>query len=101
MRTLILAAALLAASPALASRCLLVVDDETKLSGPCQIDRGTMSLTVGGGRGLTYFAVIQTDTGEAFWNEERGAGHAHTPLGSVSRTGACWLGRRTRICAWE
>ncbi len=102
MRHVIIAAALsLLTSPVLAAQCLIVVEDQTKLSGPCKIDRYARQVVVGASGRITYFAIVPPGGGEAFWNEERGAGHAHTPLGEVTQSGACWLGRNARICAWD
>jgi len=100
IRAAIMALAITASGPALAAKCLIVVDDQTKLSGPCQVHNGMINVTVGATPN-TYFAVLPYQGGEAFWNEERGINHAHSPLGEVTKSGACWLGRRVRVCAWN
>jgi len=85
-------------SPALSRQCLIVVDDKTRLNGPCKV--GKYDDTVVVGQGSPYFAIVPLNGGEAMWNEERGANHAHTPLGNVVRSGACWIGRQTRVCVF-
>lgn len=88
-------------------KCLLVVDGKTYISGRCEIELykdGTGSFQITeirkGGR---YFAQVLIDNNGAsgYWNEERGANHAHTPLGELTRDGACWKNGRARVCAWK
>ena len=107
MRALVLAIAMMAAGSAGAApgKCLLVVDGRTYINGPCRI-----SLSPGGsfqvlsaGR-LTYFANVKLtgDTqADGFWNEDMGANHAHTPLGSLQRNDACWSNPKAIVCAWR
>lgn len=38
---------------------------------------------------------------EAHWNEDKGATHAQSQLGPVTRKGACYSNARTRICLWK
>ncbi len=86
-------------------RCLLVVDGKTYLSGRCKItmEKDGSFQILNTGRKLTYFAQVQIDESGAtgYWNEEKGANHAHTPLGDLTRDGACWVNRRAKICAWR
>lgn len=52
----------------------------------------------------SYFAYVYVDEpgwASAFWNEERGANHAHSPLGDLKRDGACWNSNLAEFCAWE
>lgn len=53
---------------------------------------------------ITYFAVISVSgkhQADGFWNEEKGANHAHTPLGQLTRKGACWENKNAKVCAWK
>lgn len=86
------------------SRCLLEVDGRRYIDGPCLFaadDGGSFTISTIGT--LRYFAVLDLsdDGARAFWNEEQGAGHAHTPLGPMVRRGACWRNRSAKICAWR
>ncbi|PCJ74835.1 MAG: hypothetical protein COA53_08605 [Rhodobacteraceae bacterium] len=50
---------------------------------------------------FVYFYLNQ-GVGEAYWNEERRAARAHTPIdGVLRRVGGCWVNNSTRICAWK
>lgn len=86
-------------------KCLLVVDKKTYLSGRCKIstDKDGSFQILNIGKRLTYFAQVQIYDGVAngYWNEEKGANHAHTPLGELKRDGACWVNRQAKVCAWR
>lgn len=50
-----------------------------------------------------YFAYLvidkrMPDRAEGFWNEEVGARHAHSPLGTLVKVGACWVNAVAKIC---
>lgn len=105
MRALIIGLALMVSGAAVAApgRCLLVVDGNTYLNGPCPIEIGRSgSATIGGG-GRFFGVVIPNGdgSGKGYWNEEPGARHAHTDLGEVRRNGACWTNERAILCGWR
>lgn len=107
MRAILVALAMVVSGAAVAApgRCLLIVDGKTYLNGPCPIEvsKGG-SFTIGAGPSLDYFAIVtMTDQGYAkgFWNEERGASHAHTDLGDLWRNDACWTNDKAIVCAWR
>ncbi len=111
---LTLAALLLSAVPAaaaeetLTAKCLLEIDGETYLSGPCPVvldEEGSFTL---GADGKTdpegYFATVLVsgkDVADAYWNEAPASTHAQGSLGEVTRHGACWSSARAKICAWR
>lgn len=107
MRAILVALAMVVSGAASAApgRCLLIVEGKTYLNGPCPVAVARSgSLTVGGGRGLSYFAVVNPagdGTAAGFWNEERGATHAHTDLGTLHRSDACWTNARAVVCGWR
>lgn len=107
MRAILIALALVASGAAWASpgRCLLVVEGKTYLNGPCPVEVGRGgSVTVGGGPRAPFFAVVNpagNGLGKGYWNEERGATHAHTDLGDLRRNDACWSNERAIVCAWR
>ena len=88
------------------SRCVLQVDGRGCIDGPCEFEgmpSGGFTIGVSDRVPMPYFAYISIDGGVArgFWNEERGAGHAHSPLGALRRAGACWINERARVCAFR
>lgn len=98
-----------AAAPVFAKSadCLLEIDGKAYIDGVCQMSPGEKgSFQIGSSsRGrLDYFASVDVEgPGRAtgFWNLDRGAAHAHTPLGALKAAGACWTNAHVRICAWK
>lgn len=89
-------------------RCLLVIDGKTYISGRCDVDiytdgTGSFQITENRKNGA-YFAQVLVDrpnVATGYWNAERGANHAHDPLGELKRKGACWENKKARVCAWK
>lgn len=85
-------------------RCLLVVDGKSYITGACriEIDNGG-SFQIYDLKKQGYFAYVNVsgNTAEGYWNEARGANHAHSPLGTLTRDGACWKNDRAKVCAWR
>ena len=108
--TLVLALACLSASGAVnafTGQCVLQVDGRTYLNGPCPItlDKGG-DFTVGSDSNRTskYFAMVSIEdktagTATGFWNGTDAESHAHDPLGTLTRQGACWVNKRAKVCA--
>lgn len=104
----VIAALTLSNSPAhaLTAKCVLRVDGKTYLNGTCPItlDKGG-DFTVGsdGTTMAKYWATVSVDkekgTADGWWNGEEGATHAHDPLGTLTRRGACWANKRAEVCA--
>lgn len=94
------------ASAASNGTCLLEVGGRTFIDGPCEIDlESDGSFVVRSLRGgeVDYFAYVLMDGGNratGYWNEEPGASHAHSPLGTLARDGACWENETAKVCAW-
>ena len=95
------------ASQAFRGKCLLEVKKKKYINGACPIkmeDDGGFTIGASEKSPLTYFAMVSVtgkDLGEGFWNETKGATHAHTSLGDLIRKGACWQNRDAKICAWK
>ena len=96
----------LAALPAAArpADCYLAVDGQDIINGPCDFDQfggdGSFQIT---SRDGAYFAVVSMDgTGSAqgWWNGVAFSGHAHTDLGPLYRSDACWVNDYVSVCAW-
>ena len=105
MRTCLLALAGMAvvlASPALAeTTCLIEVDGQRSLDGPCAVRsaRQVVFFDQRGG-GLSVAVVLDqahADRGEA---DRTNAAGWREQLGPVHRDGPCWIGDRVRFCAW-
>ena len=110
-------------------RCLLEVDGEARVSGPCAFIRddnggfmfnGPRQVYEGVdytdrqfpmGISNDYFAYVKHDaddideaTGQgwyASWNEDTNSKYAQAYLGAVKRDGDCYSNARTKICLWE
>lgn len=84
--------------------CVLQVDAQTFIDGSYgfrAFDDGTGNFQILNA-GLIHFAYLYVegaDVAPARWNAGAGRAHAHTPLGTISHNGACWVGATTRICA--
>jgi len=95
------------ASQSLHGKCLLEIEGKRYLNGSCDItieDDGSFSIGTSENEPLTYFAMVSVtgeNVGEGFWNEEKGASHAHGSLGNLVRKGACWQNKRVKVCAWK
>ena len=107
MRAIAIALAVLVSGAAWAApgKCLLVVDGKTYLHGPCPVEvERNGSFSIGTGPRASYFAYVNVDDGsraKGYWNETRGASHAHSDLGDLNRNGPCWSNARAIICGWR
>ncbi len=93
---------------AFTGECLLQVKQKTYINGRCNISmERNGSFTLGASeRGIPagYFAIINVEekgVAAGYWNEEEGANHAHTPLGSLTQRGGCWVNKQAKVCAWK
>ena len=85
-------------------RCSLKVAGATYIDGPCDFttldDDGSFQIMAAD---RTYFAQVEVDRpghAKGYWNEEKGANHAHSPLGELTRDDACWSNADASVCAW-
>jgi hypothetical protein len=97
------------------ARCLLQVDGKAYISGACTFDMvlrdsehisNPGDFTIHGPGKMAYHAYVDMNPhnpnlGEGGWNEEAGAGHMQSLLGTLKRQGACWINKRARICLWR
>ncbi|WP_050526520.1 hypothetical protein [Pseudorhodobacter aquimaris] len=97
---------LLAALPAQArpAKCLMEVNGKAYIDGACDFEAldktGSFKISA---PDFLYFAYVNVDVpgiAKGYWNEEKGANHAHTPLGTLKRDGACWRNKAAKLCAW-
>ena len=93
------------ANETIIGKCLLEVLGRRYIDGRCSIlmdSDGSFQIGTSENEPLTYFAtvtIVGKDVGDAHWNEESGASHAHTSLGTLHRNGACWENGMAKICA--
>jgi hypothetical protein len=81
--------------------CHLEVDGHVYLDRVCNFDRWQGgSFSVEGGRYFAYVTIDDTnpDVASGSWNGGEG-NHAHNPLGTLVRQGACWVNDYARVCA--
>ncbi len=99
------AVATLLAAPAWAGTsrpvdCELTVDGTTYIDGVCQFDADPDgSFRISGDEHFVYVNVTGKGVADASWNADPQSTHAQDPLGTLRRSGACWVGRRARVCA--
>ena len=84
--------------------CVLEVGGQSYIDGPCSFEllsRGDGSFKIMD-NAADYFAYVYIEgdgVATAHWNEIAGVNRAHTPLGTLQRDGACWVGDAVRVCA--
>lgn len=90
-------------SPACAEQrqalCEFVVSGKTYINGPCDFERidpdGSFTIT---GKVRFAYVMVKGATADATWNRDPKSLHAESPLGTLSRKGACWENVTARIC---
>ncbi|MFT4097619.1 MAG: ricin-type beta-trefoil lectin domain protein [Rhodoblastus sp.] len=97
-------AGLLSSGALAASRpasCTLIVKGMSYIDGECLFEAdpdGSFRIN-----GKEFFAYVNVNPGgqtaEASWNADPKSTHAHTPLGTLTRKGACWENAGAKICA--
>ena len=87
-------------------RCLLQVDGRAYIKGPCATlrqDNGSLMVGSDGNRiSSPYFAQItpnEDGSADGFWNEIPKSTHAQSSLGTLKRSGTCWINARATVCA--
>lgn len=92
------------AEPKRIDKCSLVIAGVTYIDGPCDFTvldpDGSFQIMAPDG---TYFAQVEVDRpghARGYWNEEKGANHAHSSLGELTRHEACWSNADASACAW-
>ena len=80
--------------------CELTVRGQTHIRGTCQFTpmQGG-SFQISGGDYFAQVTLTAPGLAEGHWNADPASTHAQAPLGSLSRSGACWVGADVRICA--
>lgn len=99
--------AVIVALPAQArlAKCLLQVEGQTYIDGPCDFEPsrkgdGSFQITGESGKHFAYVYVEGDGKASAHWNGILGENRAHDPLGMLTRDGACWSNATAKLCAW-
>lgn len=84
--------------------CVLEVEGKSYIDGQCSFellsrDDGSFKIMGAVGDYFAYVYVEGENRATAHWNETAGVNRAHTPLGALTRDGACWVSDTARICA--
>ena len=88
-------------------KCLLVVHGEKYIDGTCPIamaSDGSFSIGADEKTPIKYFATVTIEgkgLARGYWNEEEGASHAHSGLGSLRFKRGCWSNDVAKVCAWK
>jgi hypothetical protein len=106
--TIIVSAIMIAVSvlltPALAKpvQCFLSVNGKVYIDKICDYDEFDKdgSFTIGANGKSRYFPYVFPGS-ESYWNEAPTSTHAHTSLGVLHQSGACWTNEQARVCAWK
>ena len=78
--------------------CRFVVNGKTYINGRCDFEvidpDGSFTIT-----GKVHFAyvMVKGNTGDATWNRDPKSLHAESPLGTLTRRGACWQNATAQI----
>lgn len=92
---------------ALLGKCLLEIHGKKFIDGTCPIamdSDGSFSIGADEKTPIKFFATVtieEKDLATGYWNEEEGASHAHSPLGSLRFQRGCWSNDVAKICAWK
>lgn len=81
--------------------CELTVRGRTYIKGICQFapSAGGSFRINSDNNYFAYVSVVSPGVAEASWNGSPDSTHAHASLGSLKRSGACWIGDQAKICA--
>ena len=88
-------------------KCLLQVHGKTYIDGVCPIameSDGSFSIGADEETPIKFFATVTIEgkgLATGYWNEEEGAGHAHSALGSLRFERGCWSNDVAKVCAWK
>ena len=94
-------------SGAFHGKCLLEVQGKKYIDGTCPITMaadGSFSIGADENTPIKFFATVTIEgkgLATGYWNEEEGASHAHSALGSLRFKRGCWSNDVAKVCAWK
>lgn len=93
----------LAASAATAAErqalCKFTVEGKTYINGRCSFEADPDGSFRMWDNVHTVYLNVDGDKAEATWNKIPGSFHADSPVGTLTRKGACWVNATAEICA--
>jgi hypothetical protein len=99
----VVATCVVTASVAIAAQrqalCKFVVEGKTYINGPCNFEVDPDGSFRIWDDAHTVYVNVNGNTAEASWNKNPKSFHADSPLGTLTRNGACWDNATTQICA--
>lgn len=86
------------------ARCLLRVEHETYIDGPCTFSAetdGSFYIESPLSEYFVYVNILKPGVAQGWWNGHPAARRAHDALGLLYRDGACWVNDgHDQVCAW-
>jgi hypothetical protein len=79
--------------------CKFVAEGKTYIDGRCNFEVDPDGSFRIWDKAHTVYVNVNGDTAEASWNGNPKSLHADSPLGTLTRNGACWGNAATQICA--
>lgn len=79
--------------------CKFIVEGKTYISGRCNFERDPDGSFRIWDDVHTVYVNVDGNTAEASWNGIPKSFHADTPLGTLTRSGACWKNTKAQVCA--
>ena len=79
--------------------CKFVVEGKTTINGRCNFEVDPDGSFRIWDDAHTVYVNVNGNTAEASWNRNPKSLHADSPLGTLTRNGACWANAATEICA--
>ncbi len=79
--------------------CKFTVEGKTYLNGPCNFEADPDGSFRIWDNVHTVYVNVDGNTAEASWNKNPKSFHADSPLGTLTRKGACWENATAQICA--
>jgi hypothetical protein len=84
--------------------CLLAHNGQQIIRGDCVFstidEKGSFQIMSLDGAYFAQVLLTAMGQGDGYWNEISLANHAHTPLGPLKQSDACWINAKTMVCAW-
>ena len=79
--------------------CKFTVEGKTYLNGPCNFESDPDGSFRIWDDVHTVYVNVDGNTAEASWNKIPKSLHADSPLGTLTRNGACWQNAKAQVCA--
>jgi hypothetical protein len=81
------------------AQCKFTVEGKTYINGKCNFESDPDGSFRIWDDLHTIYVNVDGNTAEASWNKNPKSFHADSPLGTLTRKGACWENATAQICA--